>query len=369
MMRIRITLILMCFVLLTNAQSKTDSTIVKAKEEPLKFKYTFVPLPNYDPSTKFGISLVNMFTYKPNMKDTISPYSTGGIGIQFTSNGSMIGGFGNTLYLKEDRWRLTGQGVLGRVHQKLALGFEGGTSARRMIYVANVQALRKVYKRLYFGLGYSYRKVEYKGRDDQSTEELEQVGLLGGEGNHGIKYFLTQDKRDNIMYPYKGYYVGLRVEQYLKGDVATAYTANYLDYRHFFNTGMEEGKHMIAYRILSRFLGGDPLEQNYTYYGRSGGDITRGYETGEYIDKNMFNFEAEYRLKTRYFKEKLGFVGFTGIGKVFGAYNDFNDAEWLPMIGAGVRYLVVPQNRMNIRFDIAIGNEGPVYYFGIREAF
>lgn len=30
------------------------------------------------------------------------------------------------------------------------------------------------------------------------------------------------------------------------------------------------------------------------------GDITRGYETGESIDKNMFNFETEYRLKTRY---------------------------------------------------------------------
>ncbi|OIQ28802.1 MAG: hypothetical protein BM564_08540 [Bacteroidetes bacterium MedPE-SWsnd-G2] len=350
-----------------NAQK--DSSSVAHKKERKKFRYNFVPLPTYDPSTKFGLSVVNLFTYYLNMNDTISPASSGGVGAQFTTNGSWVIGGGNTLYLNEDRWRLTGQVIYGRINQELDLDFETITDAKRIFSVVNLQALRKIYKRLYFGLGYSYRKVDYEGRDDLSQEQLEMRGLTAGEGNHGVRYLLTQDKRENVNYPYKGYYLGLRTEQYFANETSTDYMAHYVDFRHYINLSKRRGKEMIAYRVLMRFLTGDPQGQNYAYYGRTGGDIERGYETGQYIDKHLLNMEAEYRLETKLLKEKLGFIGLAGIGKVYGDYLSFDDASWLPVIGVGARYRLLPYERMNIRFDATLGKEGFVVYFGIREAF
>lgn len=340
------------------------------KKERSKTKYNFIPLPSFDPSTKFGLNLMNMFTYYPDKEDMISPPSSGGFGGQVTSNGSWMLGAGNTLYLNEDRWRLTGQFFYGQINQKLDLGFPSITDAKRIISALNLQALRQVYNKLYFGFGYSYRKVKYEGRDANSQKHLEALDLANGEGNHGVRYMLTFDKRDNVNFPYKGLYLAWRSEQYFEGETATAYFAHYLDYRHFFNvTKNNPGQQVFAYRIIGRFLTGDPQGQNFTYYGRTGGYIERGYETGKYIDRDMVNMEAEYRIQTSALKNKLGLTAITGIGKVYGEYQDFTEAEWLPMVGIGARYELLPYERMNIRFDVTHGKEGFVLYFGVREAF
>jgi len=62
--------------------------------------------------------------------------------------------------------------------------------------------------------------------------------------------------------------------------------------------GTVEGEHILAYKLSGRFLTGDVQPQNYTYYGRTGPSVQRGYEMGSYIDKNMLDFEIEYRLQT-----------------------------------------------------------------------
>ena len=77
----------------------------------------------------------------------------------------------------------------------------------------------------------------------------------------------------------------------------------------------------------------------------------------------------EYRRETPLFKRKLGFAGFISTGKVFGSYEKLADAEWLPAIGAGVRYRLLDYERINFKADVAYGKEGWTIYFGIREAF
>ena len=38
-------------------------------------------------------------------------------------------------------------------------------------------------------------------------------------------------------------------------------------------------------------------------------------------------------------------------------------------IGVGVRYLVLPKERINVRIDLGFGTQHPGLYFNIREAF
>lgn len=340
-----------------------------ALAERSKLKYTFVPLPSYDPSTKLGLTATNIFTFYPDKLDTISPPSMLAVGVQATTNGSWMLGGGGTVYLKNDTWRLNPQLIYGQINQELDLGNANLTDAKRVMTVVNLQGHRLVWNRIYLGFGYSFRKIDYRGRDSLSTVHLEDAKLTDADGNHGLKYFLTQDKRDNVNYPYSGHYAAIRAEQYFETGDATAYWANYVDWRQFINVGDIPGQHVIAYRFLGRFLAGTPQPQNYTYYGRTGGDIERGYETGKYIDRDMVNVEVEYRLETSMINNKLGFTALAGVGKVYGEYYDFSDADWLPVVGAGVRYRLLPYERMNIRLDLTVGNEGMVAYFGIREAF
>ncbi len=239
-----------------------DSLKVKKDPKDKKVRYNIVPLPSYDPSTKFGITLAQVFTFNVDRSDSISPPSVFGTFFQATTNGSLLGGIGGTAYFNEDKWRINPQIAVARFHQKLSLGFPEAASARRKIFFVNLEGLRHIAYRIYFGLGYNYTKVVYEGRDEQSENQLALVGLLGGGGNHGIKYLLTQDTRDNVYYPYKGYYMGLRTEQFFKNKSQPAYMAYYIDYKHFFGLTPTEGKHVFGYRVLCRFLGGNPTEQN-----------------------------------------------------------------------------------------------------------
>lgn len=118
-----------------------------------------------------------------------------------------------------------------------------------------------------------------------------------------------------------------------------------------------------------------------------GHKFIRGYFKGTYQDHHMLAFEAEYRLplwregqpsKLWQVWKRLGLVGFVGGAEVFRdqeqlALNQFNLAA-----GGGLRILLNPATRSNIRIDYAIAlrdnSDGPGkrqrgFYFFLGEAF
>jgi len=69
----------------------------------------------------------------------------------------------------------------------------------------------------------------------------------------------------------------------------------------------------------------------------------------------------------------VGAVAFAGTGSVWGNEDngeEFFERTWLPSIGAGIRYMVSKEKRINLRLDFATGVDGNQgVYFGIMEAF
>jgi hypothetical protein len=62
-------------------------------------------------------------------------------------------------------------------------------------------------------------------------------------------------------------------------------------------------------------------------------------------------------------------VTFAGAGDVF---NDLTDWSWRTTkysVGTGLRFIVNPAERLNIRFDYGRGREGGYFYFIVSEAF
>ncbi|QZT37951.1 outer membrane protein assembly factor [Halosquirtibacter xylanolyticus] len=369
--------IFLCFSCLqgvgqTKSKNKYQKQQFNTLEERSKMKYRFIPLPSYDPATKFGLLLTNLFTYYPNKNDTISPPTTTGIFLMGTTNGSWFTGVAQSTYLDHDKWRLNGFFGIGGINQTMTLGTLGDADSKKQLAAINIDFQRNIGHQIFIGLRYSYRNINITGRDDTSEDKLKQAGFTGRTISNGLGIIGTADHRDNIFFPYHGFYVKYQGINYFansKGKGTDNYFANIIDYAHFFSLN-EESSSILAYHFVGNFLSGDVTPENFSMYGHSrGGGMQRGYETGSHIDKNLVNLDIEWRKRTGLFKSRFGYTIFTGIGKVYGYYDDFKDAEWLPSIGVGARYMILPYERLNVRFDTTYSKDGFGFYFGIREAF
>ena len=230
--------------------------------------------------------------------------------------------------------------------------------------------MKKVVGRLYAGLGYNYKRYNFRSDDEKTDTLLTANQLNNSPGNSGLTYKLDWDTRDNIFFPYHGYFASLTGYQYFESESGANddYFNVLLNIRGFWSLDARN-KHILAAKLYMNFLSGTPNPANFSYYGRVNGDVQRGYQSGRRADKNALNIELEYRMRTKLLNEKLGFTALIGNGKVYGFYNDFNEAEWLPVVGAGVRYSIFPYERINIRFDATYSKDDFIWYFGIREAF
>ena len=97
--------------------------------------------------------------------------------------------------------------------------------------------------------------------------------------------------------------------------------------------------------------------------GRTG---LRGYTQGRYRDSVMTTVQAEIRYHT---EGRLGATAFAGFGQVMPTLGDLFDAEMLFAGGVGARYQLTAKFPMHLRFDYSWGRDGPLFYFGVAEAF
>ena len=98
-----------------------------------------------------------------------------------------------------------------------------------------------------------------------------------------------------------------------------------------------------------------------------GGNRMRGYFYGRYRDKVYAMTQLEYR---QYFWWRFGFVAFAGLGDVAPNLLKFRLKEFKYSYGLGFRFLFNKEQKVNLRLDIGIGENGNSgIYFGIEEAF
>ena len=92
----------------------------------------------------------------------------------------------------------------------------------------------------------------------------------------------------------------------------------------------------------------------------------RGFYEGRYRDNNVLVFQAEYR------RQIIGILGFTlfgDVGQVAHRYNEFSAQHWRYTYGVGLRIMLDRVQRINLRFDLAMGNKKILPYFTVAEAF
>jgi len=166
-----------------------------------------------------------------------------------------------------------------------------------------------------------------------------------------------------VNYPVHGIFFNFK-NQFYRDWVGSdhKYTRYIINYNQFFDLAKNE-KHILAVRANFDIATGDvPFE------GQSvvGSDDIRGYSQGMYRGNQVYSVQSEYRWN---FYKKWGMVGFAGIASAVENAGDIFHSPLLPGIGAGIRFRMIPSEKVNVGIDGAIGKNDYSITFRIGEAF
>ena len=141
-------------------------------------------------------------------------------------------------------------------------------------------------------------------------------------------------------------------------------SSDYEKIRFEYNRYFSLGNAVLAYRIYACYAGqGSPFFDLCAF---GANDDLRGYTAGRYRDRAEVVTQLEYR---RPISDRWGFVVFGGVGEVARSFSDMDANDLLPGVGVGIRFMVSEAQRINLRVDVARGNDESTVHISIGEAF
>jgi hypothetical protein len=183
-----------------------------------------------------------------------------------------------------------------------------------------------------------------------------------GGNTVGVGPTLSLDTRDNTVAAFSGVLLSSTFTAY-----SSAIGSDYgfrrlqLDTRYFVRL---IGEHVLAVHIASEFQGGDVPYYQLAMLG--GDELLRGYYLGRYRDQNLAALDFEYRYPIYW---RFGGVAFAGAGKVADRIGGLAGEPLRYSAGAGLRFSLNTDERLNLRFDAGFGPGTYGFYFTAREAF
>ena len=358
-----------------NAMRHTVREVVKIRPPPEpeegKTDFVIMPIPISNPTVGTGLGAVSMFLYKAGEKAPTSSTAFGGF---YTNNDSWGVGVSQKTYLRGDRFRLNG--VLG--YGNINIDFSGiGTKLGNQGITIPV-----TWKGTFFVpdilvrfAGHFYGGLRYRFLEMETEVDLQKISV-GGKPifpgvdwtakskvrSSGIGPVLNYDSRDNTFFPHRGTFLDMNAI-FASKSLGSDY--DYQIYQGAYNTYFQIAETMtLAYRLYGRFTAGRVPLYDFSYFGAH--NDLRGYAAGQYVDKLMIATQLEFRWK---FWKRWGMVAFAGVGEVARDLRDLDLESLLPSAGAGLRYMVSENERVNLSIDYARAREGDAFYFYIGEAF
>ncbi len=212
---------------------------------------------------------------------------------------------------------------------------------------------------LYFDVqNSSLRKFEEGG-------ELVSADILGSEGGFlaGVGPAFRYDTRDNVIYPSKGFFINVRSLFSYVGDFA--YSNYTFDVRRYFS--LRDDRDVLVVQLNATFTSGDEIPF-YKLPQLGGSTRLRGLNNASvYRDRQMMLAQIEYR---KHIIWRVGAVAFAGMGDVGNSLEDFQLSEMKYAAGAGIRFQILDDQKLNIRFDYGLAsNNQSAFYISLREAF
>ena len=354
-----------------NDTIKEQSTFDKFNAAAMKvFKYVPYPMVTYANETGTVFGLVKYDLIRLVKSDTVSTPSSFSEMLSVSSRGQFKVVLGTQQFYLQNRVIFKSEVqyvdypdfILGVGNDVDRNNVEKVVTKRVVFNNGLLFAVDKEHK-LYVGPIFNYTNYLNVEFDSGSYfVETQYPGYQGGISS-GIGIGLRYDSRDYRYNATSGFYSEARIINYggLLGSGFDYYSYD-IDLRKFWNPWM---KHIIAAQV---FAGGNVGETPFYSLSLMGGtNRMRGYFLGAIRDKMIMDAQVEYRMPVW---NIFGLVGFLSAGRVGPDWQHMQlDGLWYGG-GVGLRIMVDPAHRANLRIDFGYGEGGAKgLVFGFTEAF
>lgn len=331
-----------------------------------KVTFAGIPMINYNSSLGIMVGGMGKMYYKLNTEDSISPSSsTMLVGMYSTSKTYMIAAI-QKFYFMEDKWRakvIAGYGDVFFQFNTAGQGHvdEGGVwvDYNTNVNMFHLSLQRKVLPNFYVGLEGTIYSASTKYEIENPTGE----DVTSNSDMNSLGYNFSYDSRDNVNFPINGFFIEYKNNFIREVFGSTSEFDRFEIAANYFWDIKKNSKSILVSRIYANIASGDVPFEGQSFIGM---DDLRGYSKGEFRGDQVYTAQMELRQNIH---KKFGMIGFLGAGVAVNQFSDITNTEVAPSIGVGVRYLMIPSEKINIGIDVGIGKDDWSLSFRIGESF
>lgn len=372
-------------------RATTATTTTKPVKPPKRLTILPIPVLFYQQETGVGYGLGGLLSGRLGT-DTITRSSNARVQYWTTQKSQSLIQFVHTIYSPGEKFYLNGE-ISSYKNRLYYFGIGNDVSNDRRsfldfnLFIINQRFQKSIAKNQFLGLQYRLSRV-YKintenGRiNDNGDEVLGQTNffLLDSRidarqrqnfSTSGIGPVYTLDSRDVALGATKGNLLDLQVMfngKFIGSDYN--FVRYQIDARHF--QPIFSNKTILALQFLGQFHSGNVPWHALAGLGANLGgtlydnaNLMRGIYEQRYRDRQMMTAQAELRQHLFW---RLDAAAFVGAGQVGYNISDYSFGGIHAAGGLGVRFNFIRRDRVNLRFDYALGKD-PGLYFAIGEAF
>jgi hypothetical protein len=393
------------------AQRDLSDVIRKAMHKPAKAKaeqsssLIAFPIIGSNPATGFMVGLGGQYAFK--MPES-SLYSMVSGSLQATTKSQYLVIIKNNIYTKRDKFFFTGDWRFQVFSQSTyglgtnaptggILDYQFGLAGVETTADSLAQPMKYNFLRFHQTMGYRIKQNMYLGLgvqlDGYGKIQDEKLRLNPGDtlitshyayskkyGFSTEEYFSSAlhaafviDKRDNMIRPYKGYFLSLALRGSMTwlGSEKNASMFN-TEWRSYHKLSRSNPAHLIAFWLIGEFSpeGQFPYmtlpATSYDQRSRSG----RGYTQGRFRGNNYTYGEAEYRFPISQcggIWSGVAFVNATSANNPAQGLGLFQSIQ--PGYGLGLRIMLDKSTRTNLVLDYGFGKKSSGFYLAVSETF
>jgi outer membrane protein assembly factor BamA len=266
---------------------------------------------------------------------------------------------GQSSYWDEDRWRLVA--AIGYADLELPLLVPGPSSPSVGIdwllsgALAYTNVSRRVGSNWYVGLIAQYLEIEQEFSFDFVAPNF----VLGSSTRSvALGPSLSYDTRDVPANAYEGHY----------------FKASAVASRDAFGSNLDYESYSLAYRSYHQVL--PSLVAAWEVAGCLKSDGVplwdacriglRGFASTDYMGKSSWRAQAELRW---IWSKRWGVAAFGGAGQITESLIFSSDHDTIPSYGAGLRFMVQPEQRIVMRLDYARSTDSDAWHLSVGQAF
>lgn len=339
------------------------------KQEKNSKKITLIgyPLAFYLPETSWGIGAYGITTFRfKNQKASAPPSQVNLLAVYTVLNQLKINA-PFKFYINDRAYIIKGElGYYRYNYQYFGRGnIEPKTNNEN--YKINypkleIVGIKQIAPNIFAGLNYQFQSSDIVKKEENGLLENQDITGANGGVISGIGPSFTYDSRDNVFYPSKGVYVNLNSTFH---SAFTGSSFNYGKVAFDISTYIKDKfNNIIGLNYIGAFNTGNPPFNDLSELG--GSHKGRGLFLGKYRDKILNLVQIEYRYPIYWRFSGATFASYSGVSNKLSNYslanNHFN-------YGTGIRYQLDKKEKINLRLDIATGNQNVYVYITLAEAF